>query len=437
MIDDDPTGSQTVYGIPLLAKWDYETIAQEFRENSSVFYLLTNSRSLTKEESTSIYEDIAAKVKRASEETGRGFSIVSRSDSTLRGHFYSEIEAIKTGGNFIDSIIVFLPVMFEGGRVTCNSEHYITEKANLIAVNQTPFALDHTFGYKNSNLKKYIEEKTNGHVAEKEVFNFSINTIRTQSVEQLCNSIMAIEPGRFCISDALNYNDLDKISHAFLQAEKLGKSIIYRTSSSFVPSYIGLKPKHLLAASDLLRDKNTAGGLTIVGSYVPKSSAQLHEVLKLYDDETTIELNVEEVLGTKSQQYISGIILKIDQLLHKGKNVIVFTSRKLITGENELRTINIASSVSEALISIVKNSNVRPKYLLAKGGITSNDIAIKGLGMKRSIVLGQIEAGIPVWEMGEETKHPKLTYIVFPGNVGNENSLLNITQKLNNQSIKI
>jgi len=73
---------------------------------------------------------------------------------------------------------------------------------------------------------------------------------------------------------------------------------------------------------------------------------------------------------------------------------------------------------------------VQPNYILVKGGITSHDIAIQGLGMKRSEVIGQLLPGVPVWKMGEETRFPNIKYIVFPGNVGGEKSLYQITQKL-------
>ena len=73
---------------------------------------------------------------------------------------------------------------------------------------------------------------------------------------------------------------------------------------------------------------------------------------------------------------------------------------------------------------------VRPRYLIAKGGITSSDLATKGLGVKRARVLGQILPGVPVWELGPETKFPGLPYVVFPGNVGGPEALQDAVQKL-------
>jgi uncharacterized protein YgbK (DUF1537 family) len=78
----------------------------------------------------------------------------------------------------------------------------------------------------------------------------------------------------------------------------------------------------------------------------------------------------------------------------------------------------------------VESITTRPRYILAKGGITSSDVATLGLHVKRAMVLGQTLPGVPVWHLGTESRFPGLVYIVFPGNVGDENSLVEIYQSL-------
>jgi len=429
VIDDDPTGNQTVYDIPLLAEWDLETLIVEFKKETPTFFLLTNSRSLSQEASSKIYAQITKNILKASELTGRDFTIVSRSDSTLRGHF-SEVFTIKNNLNYTDAINVFIPVMFEGNRVTVNDTHYVKEQNNLVPVNETPFAKDHTFSYKNANLKVWIQEKTNEEVSASSVFSMSIETIRSNSVESICEEIVRLKADTFCVFNALNYKDLDKVTQALLLAEKKGKRILYRTSSSFVPSYLGLLPIPLLISKKIVPTNSKTGGLTVVGSYVAKSSEQLNYALSFYDETAIVEIDVEKILKAQAAAYIAKVIFKINTVIASGKNIIMYTSRNLITGVDTKSNIDIGSKISNALVTMIQEMNVQPKYILAKGGITSHDLAVKGLRMKRSIVLGQIEPGIPVWKMGEETKFPKLPYIVFPGNVGDEKSLLKIIQKL-------
>lgn len=430
VVDDDPTGNQTVYDIPLLTSWDVKTLISEI-EHSSAFFLLTNSRSLSAEESERTYKTIGENIREASKASGKAYTIISRSDSTLRGHFPLEPETLKSKLDLNDAITVFIPVMFEGKRVTVNATHYIEDEASLTPVSATPFAQDHSFKYSNSNLKDYIEEKSNRRIKSSQVYSFSLSSIRAEKVEALSSAIFKIPKGHYCVFDSLTYADLDKVAQALLLAEKSGKEIIYRTSSSFVPSYIGLEPKGLINAHKLFSKEVTHGGLTVVGSYVKKSSEQLQKALSLFDSDTIIEVDINEVLGNSPSAYLNALIQKIDKNTKAGNNSIVYTSRTLITGRDTAATINIASKVSNALVYIVNNLSVAPKYLIAKGGITSHDLATKGLEMLRSKVIGQIAPGIPVWEMGEDTKFPKLPYIVFPGNVGNENSLKNIIQKLN------
>jgi uncharacterized protein YgbK (DUF1537 family) len=79
---------------------------------------------------------------------------------------------------------------------------------------------------------------------------------------------------------------------------------------------------------------------------------------------------------------------------------------------------------------VVRALTIRPRYLVAKGGITSSDIATQGLGVRRALVLGQILPGVPVWQLGPETRHPALVYIVFPGNVGGPQALAEIVTTL-------
>lgn len=430
VIDDDPTGNQTVYDIPLLTSWTIDILVKELRE-SPVFFLLTNSRSLSAEETAKTYKEIAENIHQASKITGKDYTIISRSDSTLRGHFPLEPDTLKSTLGLNNALTVFIPVMFEGKRVTINDTHYIMDEDILIPVSETPFAQDHSFPYTKANLKEYIEEKSKGAIKASDVNSFSLGVIREYSTAGISEEILSLANNSFCVFNSANYSDLDKVTNALLIAEKQGKQIVYRTSSSFVPSYIGLEPKGLLTSEDLITSTNTHGGLTIVGSYVKKSSEQLQEALQLFDATTTLEVDVEKVLGNDSMGYLNDVIKQIDSNLHAGKDTIIFTSRKLVTGEDAVSTINIAALVSSALVSIVEGLNVKPKYFIAKGGITSHDLAIKGLGMTRSKVIGQIQPGIPVWKMDEHTKFPNLPYIVFPGNVGTAKTLKDILTKLN------
>lgn len=428
IIDDDPTGNQTVHGIPLLAQWNYKALEEEFHNRSKAFFILTNSRALTEEESYKIGKEIAENLNRAAAAFNRQFVMVSRSDSTLRGHFPAEIKALEPALPMAEATTFLIPAMFEGNRVTVNDIHYLRDGETFIPVSETPFAKDATFGYSKANLKEWVEEKSSGAIHRDTVESISLQDIRQKDVPTLVNQIFQIPTGCICIVNVLEYSDLDKICHVLLKVHQLGKRLLFRTSSSFIPSFIGLPPRGLLTKSDF--DTMTdAGGLIVVGSYVPKSSQQLECLLESEMDLVPVELEVPRIIqGLASDA--SKIAAEIDAQLIQGKHIVLFTSRDLVTGIDATDNLNIGSKVSQYLVDIVSQLRVRPRFLVAKGGVTSNDIAVKALRMKRSVVLGQILFGVPMWRMGKETLFPEMPYVVFPGNVGGDYALCDVLRKL-------
>ena len=106
-----------------------------------------------------------------------------------------------------------------------------------------------------------------------------------------------------------------------------------------------------------------------------------------------------------------------------GQDVMVHTSRRLVVGDDEVSSLRIGQRVSEALVAIVQGISTQPAWVIAKGGITSSDVATKGLEIKRADVLGQAIPGIPVWRAGGGSRWPGQVYVVFPGNVGGPEAL--------------
>jgi uncharacterized protein YgbK (DUF1537 family) len=86
--------------------------------------------------------------------------------------------------------------------------------------------------------------------------------------------------------------------------------------------------------------------------------------------------------------------------------------------------------VSNAVVEIVRRVEVRPSWVIAKGGITSYDVARFGLDMRRVRVLGQVAAGVPVWRAGNDSRWPGLLYGVVPGNVGDDDAVRSIVSIL-------
>ncbi len=429
VLDDDPTGTQTVHNIPVLTEWSVESLQAELENDLAVFYLLTNSRALPLAEAQALNAEIGRNLAQASQQAKRNFVLVSRSDSTMRGHFPGEVEALaKTPGQEFDAWLI-LPFFLEGGRYTIGDIHYVAEGEWLTPVGQTEFARDKSFGYQASNLRHWVEEKMAGRVSAQEVASISIEDIRRGGPEQVTKKLIGLPRGSICVVNAASYRDLEVFSQGLLTAEAQGRRFLYRTAASFVPVRAGLAPRPLLTQTDLDLPE-TGGGLIVVGSYVPKSTGQVQELLAL-PDLASLEIKVEALLDDKRRQSeIERVAGQAKRSLQRNEDVVIYTGRKLISGQNAKSSLAIGQRVSEGLVTIVRSIPARPRYLLAKGGITSSDVAAKGLDVKRALVMGQILPGVPVWQLGPESRHPGLTYIVFPGNVGGPRAMAKVVTAL-------
>ncbi|MBM3225561.1 MAG: hypothetical protein FJZ47_17420, partial [Candidatus Tectomicrobia bacterium] len=208
-----------------------------------------------------------------------------------------------------------------------------------------------------------------------------------------------------------------------------GRRFLYRTAASFVSARADIAPRPLLTPAELHMPA-AGGGLIMVGSHVPRTSSQL-EALRAQAGVLSVEVQVAALLhDAQAAAEVSRVASAIDHGLQRNLDVVLFTSRTLVTGTDAQSNLAIGQRVSTRLVAMVQALTRRPRYVLAKGGITSSDIATHGLGVKRAMVLGQILPGVPVWRLGPETRYPGLGYIVFPGNVGSPQALADVVLAL-------
>lgn len=425
VLDDDPTGTQTVHDVPVLTTWEVDALAAELAAPGPVFYILTNSRSLPLPEAQALNAEIGRALVDAAAASGRDFEVVSRSDSTLRGHYPGEVDALAAAlARPVDGTLI-IPFFLEGGRYTLNDIHYVAEGDQLIPAAQTPFAQDAAFGYRHSSLPEWVEEKTQRRVPAHAVASITLADLRQGGPDAVLDKLLALTQNQVCIVNAAALRDLEVLVSALLQAEGRGKRFLYRTAASFVQVRLGLATRPLLTAADLALPK-CGGGLFVVGSYVPKTTSQVHALLSA-PDLARVEVRVPALLDAQQRDAeITRTADAVNAALADDRDAVLYTSRDLVTGADAAASLAIGSQVSSALVAIVRGLAVTPRYLVAKGGITSSDIATQALGIRRALVLGQILPGVPVWQTGAESRYPGLVYVVFPGNVGGEQALVEI-----------
>lgn len=439
VLDDDPTGTQTVYDVPVLTTWETNALIAELDRKPVVFYILTNSRSLPLAQAQDLNREIGANLRSAAQRTGREIAVVSRSDSTLRGHYPGEVDALaqalgtgETGSEADNRSFdgdLLIPFFLEGGRLTIDNVHYVVEGDDLIPAAETPFARDAAFGYTHSHLPDWVEEKTGGRIPADRVAAISLDMLRTQGPDAVAAQLMHLENRQPCVVNAVTLRDMEVFVAGLLQAETQGKRFLYRTAASFVQIRAGLETQPLLTA-ETLQVNSRAGALFVVGSYVPKTTGQVNALLA-HPGVRAVEVNVARLLDDEQENTeIEQAIAAADASLAAGAVVVIYTSRELVGGSDADSSLAIGQRVSAGLVRIVAGLQTRPGYLVAKGGITSSDIATQALGIRRATVVGQILPGVPVWRAGDESAFPGLPYIVFPGNVGDDQALVTITQNL-------
>jgi len=437
VLDDDPTGVQTVHGVPVFTNWQTNTIEQAFREGGSMFFVLTNSRSMTSEQTKTAHAEIAKSLYEAAGSEGKEFILVSRSDSTLRGHYPLETMMLRNiledlGHPVFDGEIIF-PFFMEGGRFTIGGVHYVREGEQLTPAAQTEFAKDKSFGYSHSFLPNWCEEKTGGEFRAEDVKHISIEELRKRRVRQITAKLCEVHDFGKVVVDSISYEDVAVFILAFMQALEKGRNFMFRSAAAVTKVLGGIPNKPLLSREELIATDTRNGGIVLVGSHVNKSSEQLQTLLSSGLSITSIEFNVRTALEEGGlEQETSRVTDETNALIGSGKTVVVFTSRELLDAgsHDKDEQVLLISRISDAVTGVISGLDAQPAYIVAKGGITSSDVGTKALGVRRAMVLGQVVPGVPVWLTGPESKFPGMPFIIFPGNVGNADTLLEIVSML-------
>jgi len=436
VLDDDPTGTQSVAELPVLNSWGVEDLEWALGTGAAAVYVMTNSRSLSPADAATRNREVVTAALDAAARLGVDVDFVSRSDSTLRGHYPLEpdviMEVLAGRGIAVDGVVV-VPAFGDAGRITVHSVHYAgSDATGYVPVGETEFARDATFGYHSSDLRSWVEEKTGGRIQSAEVEAITLEDLRGDGSAAV-ETLDALAGGRPVVVDIVEEDDLRALALALLDAESRGKRFIHRVGPPFVRGLVGQDVLEPLDADDVARisgEAGTGGGLIVVGSHVGLTTRQL-DALRERRHPTEFEIDVNTVLGGDGPAHIAGVVDAVSAAL-TGGNVVIRTSRTLVKGSDGADSLRIARAVSDAVVHVVRAvlDRQRPRFVIAKGGITSSDVAARGLEIGRAIVRGPMLPGIvSLWEpiTGPARGIP---YIVFAGNVGDDQSLADVADKL-------
>jgi len=433
VLDDDPTGSQTVHDVSVVTVFEADEYAAGLAAPGSTCFILTNTRSLPEDTAVELNTGISASLFALGRRLSAPMEVVSRSDSTLRGHVVAEIEAIDaarrrvTGAGF-DGVLL-IPCFFEAGRFTAGDIHWAIVSGLPIPAGDTEFAQDSTFGYTSSNLRDFIAEKSRGTITSDEVHSISLDDIRLGGPTRVAEILDGVTGGAFVVVNATDYADLEIVVLGLLEVQERGKSFGYRCGPSFPRALAGLEPQGPLTAAQIWQAGRPGGqGLVVVGSHVGLTSRQVAKAQER-GGLTETELHVPTLLDPERRDdHVAAIGRQVAEALATS-DVLLFTSRTLLRGGDADDSLAISRTVSTAVIEVVRAAlAAHPAWVVAKGGITSHDVAVRGLGIRRAEVIGQLFPGMvsvfrPIEAAPEAVGIP---YVVFAGNVGDDNSLAEV-----------
>jgi uncharacterized protein YgbK (DUF1537 family) len=428
VIDDDPTGSQTVHSCLLLMRWDLQTLKLGLTDSAPIFFILTNTRALEGDRARAITEEVCQNLQEAIALVGiKDFLVVSRSDSTLRGHYPVETDAIASKLGPFDAHFL-VPAFFEGGRITRDSVHYLMVNGVETPVHETEFARDSVFGYHYSYLPDYVEEKTQGRIKSQEVERFVLEDLR----QGIGDRLLKLDKNSCCVVDGETQEDLDLFAREILNVVHKGKRFLFRSAASLLTSLANLG-KQPIPAEKMGEYKPFAKpGAVIVGSHVSKTTQQLHNLLAETGTEG-VEVDVVRLRDNPFQKelLLQEISARVKEIHQRNLTPVVYTSRQELTFEDIQTRLDFGIAVSSLLMDIVKAMPKDIGFLIGKGGITSNDLLSTGLNLKSARLLGQILPGCSmVCTPDNHPLFPNLPVVLFPGNVGDEFGLASAYRRL-------
>jgi uncharacterized protein YgbK (DUF1537 family) len=424
VLDDDPTGSQTVHSCLLLTRWDVPTLKAALADAAALFFVLTNTRGMDAARAAAVTREVCVNLKAALLDHAGPVLFVSRSDSTLRGHYPVETDVMESELGPFDATLL-TPAFFEGGRVTRDGTHYLIIDGQPVPTHETEFARDSVFGYSTSFLPDYVAEKTGGRVPARDVRVFLLADLRAGKASAWLAGLNGNAVGAI---DGETPADYAYFADAALQAAAAGRRLLFRSAASLLTALAKLPPQPVPAEAFARLVRDGRPGAVVVGSHVARTTAQLAELLK---QPGTVGLPLDVSLLPDGRTAVAAsLIASVAHAHAQGLTPVVFTSRSERRFTSTAERLAFGEAVSATLMDVVRKLPPTLGFLISKGGITSNDVLSSGLALAAARVLGQILSGVTVVQTPADHRLPQMPVVIFPGNVGDDAALAEAWRRL-------
>jgi uncharacterized protein YgbK (DUF1537 family) len=407
VLDDDPTGTQSASGVTVLLESNADLLTEALRDNDSV-YVQTNSRAIDEAAAVALVGAVRSDGLEAARRLGDDVRFVLRGDSTLRGHVFAESDVFAGDVAASDSIMVFVPAFPAGGRTTVDGVHLVSIDGVAIPAAETEYASDPVFGFHHSRLVDYVAEKSG-----RRGIHVPLQTVRNGGLDAV---LRGADAGDVILPDVLDDDDILAIAAAITAAQRSGRDVVVRCAAPLAAALAGVTSDGLLRTPLVPGPTRT---LLVCGSHTIGATRQLEPVIAAWGD--AAQVSTAAALADSAAAGANAGDAASAQLDARGLAIV--TSERSRSSEHN--TLEHGSRVMEALTTAVRAVIESVDVVIAKGGITSADVARVGIGARSARVLGQVLPGVSVWDLTAFDGH-RVLYVVVPGNVGGPDTLMRV-----------
>jgi uncharacterized protein YgbK (DUF1537 family) len=413
VLDDDPTGVQTLAGLRVLLEWDAGRVREALAGHRAV-HLITNVRALPPDEALKTTEEAARTALAGAPDA----LLILRGDSTLRGHLREELlalAAVVTPGRLPPLLLV--PALPSAGRVTIGGVHLLERDGGRVPLHQTEYAADGVFAYTDARLLAWAEERTAALLHARDGRELHLGELRSGGPGLVAAALRDLEQtGRpaALVPDVEDESDIEIVARGYERAVEEGVSALVRCAPAFAGVLCGT------AATGFAPPPRAETVLLVCGSYVPSATDQLRALLDAYPD-SLVEVDVVALSSSDPAPEIERASAAAAALLRTGPLAVLATPRARPVGTESLAA---GGRISAGLARTAGRVSPRPTCVVGKGGITSCVTLRDGFGVTEADVVGPLLPGVSHWRSDD------LDYVVVPGNVGAERLLADVVERV-------
>jgi uncharacterized protein YgbK (DUF1537 family) len=409
ILDDDPTGVQTLSGARVILDWA-EPRVEDALASARAVHLLTNSRAYPPDEAAAIVRSAAAAVLSTAPNT----SLVLRGDSTLRGHVLEEYLAVRDAkGTESFPPLVLAPALPSAGRVTVGGVQYLDRDGRRVPVHETEYATDPAFAYASSRLLDWAEQRTGGLFKSALGIEVTLEALHRGGPDAVVAALRqaAESPVPCAVAlDAETGDDVEAVAAGLQRATAAGVESVVRCGPAVAGALGGvtaMRAASLPVAQQLL---------LVCGSYVSQSVRQLERVTARFPA-SLVAVDPQRLgRGADGTQ----IAAQLEERLDASRLAVLAVWGPPPSGSSDLAA---GRRIAEGLASVVAAVQRRDALVVLKGGVTSAVVLRHGLGATEADIVGPVLPGVALWTIIDPVTRPVL---VVPGNVGGDGLLVQI-----------